>query len=541
METTTMASTNKSNNKRARKGGPAEQKGNDTPRALRLEVTRIRPYERNPRHSANPEYDRIKGSIRATGLDQALCVTRRPGDDDYIVQAGGNSRLQALKELYECTGEERFLWVDCRFVDWECESAVLLAHLRENELRGALSFIDRARAVAEIQRLVAVELEVEDLSDRQLEHFLKEHGYYASHSLISVMDYAVSVLLPVLPRALGAGLGRPQVQRIRDLQRIGQDVWRLFEAGEATEFQEVFKALCRRHDHEDWVFDLLRQAIETEIAEAAEIRIQRVRMEFDCRLEGAEPEIPQFVRDEAQQDVHPPMSRRDEPEVVSAAERQVLAPKVNNNEEEASDLEQSNDADQDPSGQTVESASDCHEIAVELPPQADINAVLQRIVAPAKGHVPLALLRETAFELARRLAEGHGIGSLVAPLPDNGLGYLVCGLPPADVIDQIDAELRTEVVALWWQLVVFADMAAAPPAALDAAASDSDFAAALTAGDTARLAERVPLPDTAGIGPGFWARLHHEAWCHWLCLAHNYRELHRAASETRTPLWRTSA
>jgi len=531
MDTTTMARTNKSNKKRARKGGQAEQRVDATPQALRLEVTRIRPYERNPRHSANPEYDRIKASIRATGLDQALRVTRRPGDDDYIVQAGGNSRLQALKELQECTGEERFLWVDCLFVDWECESAVLLAHLRENELRGALSFIDRARAVAEIQRLVTAELEVEGLSDRQLEHFLKEHGYYASRSLISVMDYAVSVLLPVLPRALGAGLGRPQVQRIRDLQRVGLDVWRLFESGEDTEFEEVFEALCQRHDHEDWVFDLLRQAVETEIAEAAEIRIQRVRMEFDCRLEGAEPEIPQFVRDEATEDVHPPMSRRHEPDVASAAEREALA----------TNLEHSNDVDQAPKGQESESSPEGHEIAVEFPPQADINAVLRRIVAPAKGHVPLSLLRETAFELARRLAEGYGIGSLVTPLADNGLGYLVRGLPPAEVIDQLDTELRTEVLALWWQLVVFTDMAGAPSAALDAAASDKEFATALMGGDATRLADKVPLPDMAGIGSGFWARLHHESWCHWLCLAHNYRELHRAASETQTPLWRTSS
>lgn len=535
-----MARINKSNKKRAREDGQAEQKANPLPEALRLEVTRIRPYERNPRQSANPEYDRIKASIRATGLDQALRVTRRPGDDDYIVQAGGNSRLQALMELHESTGDERFLWVDCLFVDWECESAVLLAHLRENELRGALSFIDRARAVAEIQQLVAAELEVEDLSDRQLEHFLKEHGYYASRSLISVMDYAVSVLLPVLPRALGAGLGRPQVQRIRDLQRVGQDVWLLFESGEDPEYREIFEALCQRHDHEDWVFDLLRQAVETEIAEAAEIRIQRVRMEFDCRLEGAEPEIPQFVRDEITEDVHPPVSRRDEPNVASAAERKALATNIKNGEE-VTNLEHPNDVDQASKAQQSESAPEGHEIAVELPPQVDINAVLRRILAPGKGHVPLSLLRETAFELAKGLAEGYGIGSVVAPLADNGLGYLVRGLPPADVIDQLDTELRTEVLALWWQLVVFADMAEAPPAAIDAAASDKEFSAAFMEGDATRLADKVPLPDMAGIGSGFWARLHHESWCHWLCLAHNYRELHRAASVTQTPLWRTSS
>ena len=540
MDTTTMARTKKAKKKRTRTSEKADQNGDTMPQALRLEVTRIHPYERNPRHCPNPEYDRIKASIRASGLDQALRITRRPGDDDYIVQAGGNTRLQVLKELYESSGEERFLWIDCLFVEWERESAVLLAHLRENELRGSLSFIDRARAVVEIQALVAAELKVEDLSDRELAQFLKEHGYYASRSLISVMDYAVSVLLPVLPRALEAGLGRPQVQRIRNLQRVGQDVWGLFESGEDGEYIEVFETLCRRHDHEDWLFDLLRQAIETEIAEAAEIRIQRVRMEFDCRLEGSEPEIPAFVHDEATEEAQYPMSRRDEPNVVSGAERKALAQAVDSTEQQ-SGLEHSGEAEQGPAAERADLAPDSHEIAVELPPGPDINAVLRRIVMPAKGRMPLALLRETAFELASRLAEGHGLGSLVESLPDEGLGYLVCGLPPAEVIEQLDPELRAEVLTLWWQLIVFADMAGAPPAVIDVASSDHDFAAALKEGDFARVVERVPPAGATTIGQGFWARLHHETWCYWLCLAHNYRELHRTASETQTPLWRTSA
>ena len=39
-------------------------------RALRLEITRIKLYERNPRRSKNPEYDRIKASILKSGMDQ---------------------------------------------------------------------------------------------------------------------------------------------------------------------------------------------------------------------------------------------------------------------------------------------------------------------------------------------------------------------------------------------------------------------------------------------------------------------------------------
>ena len=121
----------------------------DAATTLKLDVRRIKSYERNPRRSENPEYDRIKSSIRADGMDQPLVVTCRPDETDYVVGAGGNTRLRILQELYEETGEERFQWVDCLFKPWREESDVLLAHLRENDLRGGLSFIDKAQAVFE--------------------------------------------------------------------------------------------------------------------------------------------------------------------------------------------------------------------------------------------------------------------------------------------------------------------------------------------------------------------------------------------------------
>ncbi len=67
------------------------------PGSLRVEITRIKCYERNPRRSKNPEFDRIKASILMNGMDQPLLITQRPGETDYIVQAGGNTRLQILK------------------------------------------------------------------------------------------------------------------------------------------------------------------------------------------------------------------------------------------------------------------------------------------------------------------------------------------------------------------------------------------------------------------------------------------------------------
>ena len=72
---------------------------------LIVEIIHIQPYERNPRHGCNPEYDRIKDSIRSSGLDQPLVITQRPGAADYIVHSGGNTRLLILKELFEETGD----------------------------------------------------------------------------------------------------------------------------------------------------------------------------------------------------------------------------------------------------------------------------------------------------------------------------------------------------------------------------------------------------------------------------------------------------
>ena len=153
MDTTTMARTKKSNKKRARKEwtGRAERQ-RDAPQALRLEVTRIRPYERNPRHSANP---RVRSH---QGLDSRHWpgpgVTRyAPAQVTMTISCrrGATADCRRSRSCTSVPAKSGSLWVDCLFVDWECESTVLLAHLRENELRGALSFIDRARAVAEIQ------------------------------------------------------------------------------------------------------------------------------------------------------------------------------------------------------------------------------------------------------------------------------------------------------------------------------------------------------------------------------------------------------
>ncbi|RLA20060.1 MAG: chromosome partitioning protein ParB, partial [Gammaproteobacteria bacterium] len=236
----------------------------------KIEVARIRSYARNPRRQENPEYDRIKASIRAEGLDQPLVVTQEPGEADYVLQAGGNTRLRILKALHHETGENRFFTVDCLIKPWVHESNLLFAHLRENELRGSLSFIDKAHAVFEAKALLETEMSVEALSQRHLEKLFQERGFSLSHGMISKMGYAVHTLWLVIPLALSAGLGRPQIEKIRSLERATLQIWQRRNLGDKPSFELVFAELCRRHDNVGWDIQPLRSALENEVAEESE-------------------------------------------------------------------------------------------------------------------------------------------------------------------------------------------------------------------------------------------------------------------------------
>ena len=52
---------------------------------MKLPIDQIKPYDRNPRRSKNPEYDTILASLRANTQEEVLTITRRPGDDNYMI------------------------------------------------------------------------------------------------------------------------------------------------------------------------------------------------------------------------------------------------------------------------------------------------------------------------------------------------------------------------------------------------------------------------------------------------------------------------
>ena len=180
------------------------------PTAMVVEVDEIDVYDHNPRQLANDRYEEIKASIRASGMEQTLTITRRPGAPRYMIAAGGNTRLQAVKALWRETGDERFRCIHCLFRPWQGDTDTLVAHLKENDVRGDLSFIDRARGLTELKALVEAERE-QSMSQREFSTYLAEQGYGVSHTVLNSAAYAVRSLEASIPVALGAGMSRAQI------------------------------------------------------------------------------------------------------------------------------------------------------------------------------------------------------------------------------------------------------------------------------------------------------------------------------------------
>ncbi|MCD9008069.1 ParB family protein [Luteimonas sp. XNQY3] len=196
----------------------------DTPMVVTLDE--LHAYELDPRITRNPLYEDIKASIRERGLDAPPPITRRPGADHYIIRNGGNTRLAILRELWSETKQERFFRIACLFRPWpeRGEIVALTGHLAENELRGGLTFIERALGVEKARELYEQE-SGKPLSQSELARRLKADGYPVPQPHISRMQEAVQFLLPAIPNILYGGLGRHQIEQLTALRRAGARIW----------------------------------------------------------------------------------------------------------------------------------------------------------------------------------------------------------------------------------------------------------------------------------------------------------------------------
>lgn len=216
---------------------------------ITVTLDKLRPYEHNPRKTRNPNFEMIKESIRRRGLDHKPNITRRPGEDFYIIADGGNTRIQALKELFTETKDPKFWSISCQYKPWQGDTAdsveaelnLLIGHLIENDTRADLSFIEKALGILQAKEYYEKKLD-KSLSSRELSAELENDGYIISYVLITKMERCVQYLYPHIPEILFNGLGKPQIDKLLAIRNNAEEVWANHQFDTDVTFESLWSA-----------------------------------------------------------------------------------------------------------------------------------------------------------------------------------------------------------------------------------------------------------------------------------------------------------
>ena len=188
---------------------------------MNVSVHEIDFFDKNPRTRHDSEqYGHIKQSIRETGVQQPVHITRRPGDSRFVLAQGGNTRLKIVQELFAETGDERFAVIPAIFAEYTSEADIQIAHLIENEQRAEMCFWDKAQAYVAIRGMFQAESE-KRLSLRELEQLFLTHGLSLSYKTLGLMFFAADHLNDL--GILAQHLSNPKTFDIRKLYNQFQD------------------------------------------------------------------------------------------------------------------------------------------------------------------------------------------------------------------------------------------------------------------------------------------------------------------------------
>ncbi|MBR0573608.1 MULTISPECIES: ParB family protein [Pasteurellaceae] len=254
-------------------------------------LDKLRPYEHNPRKVRNPNFEMIKESIRRRGLDHKPNITRRPGEDFYIIADGGNTRIQALKELFSETQDPSFFSIECLFKPWKSDQAdsveaeldILIGHLIENDTRADLSFIEKALGIQQACQYYEKKLGKE-LSSRELSETLREDGYIIQFSMITKMQRCINFLYPYIPDVLFNGLGNSPIDKLLSIRNNALTVWEQYQFKTDIQFEEVWKqSLSRCNDDNPFNIKDFQDRLINEMADAFEdeISYEMLYLEID--------------------------------------------------------------------------------------------------------------------------------------------------------------------------------------------------------------------------------------------------------------------
>ncbi len=270
----------------------------DTESQMTLPVMEIEPYDRNPRHTRNALFESMKESIRATGgLRTPLTVTRRPGAKRYMIESGGNTRLLCLQTLFQETGERRFESIVVTYRPWVSESHVLTSHFIENEVRGDMTFWDKAVGLLVLKSMLEQENKGAALSARDFEAKLKERGLQVSRTVIGSYVFATGQL-----GALGEATTALSRKNVRDLHPVFTALERLLKHANKGEDWPALRDRTLRSAEQSWKMKQVAQSEAagdedaSEKAGVAEFDTARLIEQLDQSVATHLGEAPEFVR-----------------------------------------------------------------------------------------------------------------------------------------------------------------------------------------------------------------------------------------------------
>ena len=120
-----------------------------------VSIHNIDEYKYNPRKVDNESFQELKDSIEANGLLSPPALMQNPATRRFELFNGGNTRLRALKQLYsENNGARKFEFASFTVHPWLDDDATkIVQHLIENEVRGKLYHVDKAKTIANLEAI----------------------------------------------------------------------------------------------------------------------------------------------------------------------------------------------------------------------------------------------------------------------------------------------------------------------------------------------------------------------------------------------------
>ena len=482
-----------------------------------IAIDQIDEYDGNPRFYENPEFEAIKESIRERGVIQRIVVTKRPGSDRFVLAQGGNTRLRCLRELHEETGNRKFATTLCEYRVWTTESDLLIGHCIENELRGNLTWHERAHMICNLQALLQ-EQEGATLSIRKFESAAREKGVRVNLAHAHLYRYTVDRLDGVLKTQLQKGLGRRPIATIYKIDQALRSIWVSADESE-EEYNKIFLAELKKLDG-----TFQSPALLTYVADAVSKKTDAVMIDIEHRVND-------YIRNSGDLPVFQELRtvQQEEQRYAELQRQQFEAA-------EPADVFDDDDEkwDEPPS-------------AAQPPPVIDPESQPASTTGgdKRKSQRKVILLRNKLFHEIELFARMMHCDDCVENLR-TGYGIAVLRVPPVPEFE-ITVEERHARDQAWWQMIELSGVTEGmrkDPAMMSqlASAQQSDIQEFYNTGDpkTLRVAAEkhsIRLPAINNTFTAMFRYSHNYARKHWFKAIEHYCEINSHVRWSKLDLW----